>query len=613
MALLQNFVRLITVPPGDLVYLLVTLFAIQLTLGIAFGHWRRHRRDPGAIRLLVMSACFALARTLLILIAVLDRAGLLSPNTVLPPLERFLDMATLLLTVWAFLPILARHPHLSLGLLLLTLLISLGTYAAFATLWPQTEALGAAYNIYWQSSVWEILAVAILGLSLIASVAWQGDDWGLIACLFALCLAGHALQLIVPATDSHVAGWVWMSNLAVLPLVAGVVYRHVLRAAPPVAKAASQDIIGILRAIQRIETAHDMETALKQAAPSIARAVRTDMIAIGLPVPGLAKKIRIVALHPTTGAMKTHQVPTLLISRHPVLATAVQTGQLQRSLNPRQVPTVAALYRNLGFEQPGPILIQPMVDEGSLVGILLAGNPISQQHWTTREEEILQALGSTIATSLSSASRRRIPGRSAELQRALSDAHRLTQRAAKLEAELEHQRQRAEELATRLHLREQETASQNQDRDELDIWQAEMQRLVQARTLLETEATEWKGRAERLAQAKKHLQDQLAQAQAELQDAHSRIISEAELAEWKEKAEQFAQARDRLQDQLAQAQAQIKDIESPDVSAQVTQPASGATSGILVSDTQGNIILASQGARSLIGQIRSALIDTPLH
>jgi len=612
-AILQDFVSLITVPPGDLVYLLVTLFAIQLTLGIAFGHWRRHRRDPGAVRLLVMGACFALARTLLILVAVLDRLGLLSPNIVLPPLERFLEAATLLLTIWAFLPILHRHPHLGLGLLLLTLLVSLGTYAAFATLWPQDEALGVAYNSHWQSSVWEILAVAVLGLALIASVVWQGGDWGLTACLFALGLAGHALQLIVPVTDSHVAGWVRLSNLAVLPLVAGVVYRHVLRATPPVARTASQDIIAVLKAIQHIETAHDVETALQQTAPSIARAVKTDMIAIGLPVPGLAKKIRIVALHPTTGALQNRRVPTLLIPRHPLLATAVQTGQPQRSLDPRQVPTAAALYRNLGFEQPGPVLIQPLVDEGSLVGVLFAGNPISQQHWATPDEEILQALGAGIATSLSSTARRRTPDRSAELQKALSDAHRLTQRAAKLEADLEHQRQLAEELATRLRLREQETASQDQDRDEFEIWQAEVQRLVQARTALETEAAEWKERAERLAQAKTHLQDQLAQAQADLQDAHSRTVSEAELAEWKAQAEQLAQARDDLQEQLALAQAKVKDIEGPGVSARVTEPVGSATSGILVSDTQGSIILVSQGVRHLIGQIRSALVGTPLH
>jgi hypothetical protein len=73
MALLRELIALITVPPGDLVYHLVTLFAIQLILGIAFGHWNRHRLDPKAIRLLVTGVGFAFARALLMLVAVLDR------------------------------------------------------------------------------------------------------------------------------------------------------------------------------------------------------------------------------------------------------------------------------------------------------------------------------------------------------------------------------------------------------------------------------------------------------------------------------------------------------------------------------------------------------------
>ena len=77
MVLVRDLIGLITVPPGDLVYHLVTLFAIQLVLGMAFGHWYRHRRDPAAIRLLVTGAGFVLARALLMLVAALDRIGVL--------------------------------------------------------------------------------------------------------------------------------------------------------------------------------------------------------------------------------------------------------------------------------------------------------------------------------------------------------------------------------------------------------------------------------------------------------------------------------------------------------------------------------------------------------
>jgi signal transduction histidine kinase len=609
MALLQDFIELITVPPGDLVYLLATLFAIQLILGVAFGHWNRHRHDSTAIRLLVTGAGFACVRTLLMLIAVLDHIGMLSLNIVLPPLERLFDFVTLLLVIWAFLPILKQHTRLGVTLLLLTILISVGVYAAFATLWPQAEAQSIVYNDYWQETVWELSAMAVLGLALIASVIWRDDDWGLVTCLFALWLAGHALQFIIPSADSHIAGWVRLANLAALPLVAGLVYRHVLNASPAAGGDTTLEMISILGTTQRIEATRDIEATLKLAAPSIAHALGADMIAIGLPVPGLAKKIRVVALHPPTGATLASQELTLLVSRHPLLATAIQTSRLQCSATPRKAPTTAALYHRLGFERPGPLLVQPLVDEGNLLCIMLAGNPVSQQCWTTRDKQIFQAVGTAITASLVSASRRQAPDHSAELEKALSEAHYLTRRAAELETELEHQRQRAEELATKLRLREQETTVQSQGIAEAAIWQTEIHKLTEARAALEAELTEWKEKAGQLVYAKDHLQNQLAQTQAEL-DTRSQAALKTELAEWKKKAEQLAHTKNRLQNQLAQAQAKLQDARSQEAPALAARPISGGTSGILVSDEQGNVILASQGARYLIGQIRSALVGT---
>nr|HID14705.1 GAF domain-containing protein [Anaerolineae bacterium] len=572
MSFLRDFVELIVVPPGDLVYHLVTLFAIQLILGIAFGHWNRYRRDPTAIRLLVTGVGFALARMLLMLIAVLDRVGVLSPHVVLPPLERSLDLATLLLVAWAFLPILAQHPRLGVTLLLLTLLMTAGVYAAFATLWPQAEAQGVAYNGYWQETVWEFSTIAVLVLALIAGVVWRKGDWGLIICLFALWLTGHILQFTVPIANSHTAGWVRLANLAALPLLAGLVYRYALSASPAASGDTALELVSILEAARRIEAARDIEAALGLASSSIARALGADMVAFGLPAPGPARGIRIVALHPPTGVMLAHQEPTLLVSSHPLLATALQTGRLQCSITPRKDPTIAALYRRLGFERPGPLLVQPLTDRGALLGVMLVGNPVSQQRWTVRDEQIVQAIGAAITAPLVSAQRRETTDRSAELQKALREAHRLARRAAELEAELEHQRQRAEELATKLRLREHEAVTQSQATAEAVIWQEEVRELAEARAALEAELAEWKERAEQLARSKADLQNQLAQAQTELQEAQSQAASLASAA----------------------------------------RPTNGGLGGILVSDEQGHIILASQGAQYLIGRSRSALVGTPL-
>jgi signal transduction histidine kinase len=253
------------------------------------------------------------------------------------------------------------------------------------------------------------------------------------------------------------------------------------------------------------------------------------------------------------------------------LATALQTRRLQRARAPRKDPTIASLYHRLGFERPGPLLVQPLVDGGTLLGVILAGNPISQQRWTTRDEQISQAVGAAMAASLTNASRRETADHGAELKEALGEARRLAQREAGLEAELEQQHQRAEELATKLRLRERESATQSQTMAEAVIWQQEIR-----------------------------------------DSADARAAVEAELAEWREKAGQLARSATGFQAQLAQAQAELQKARSQAASAPVAQPTDGSLGGILVSDAQGNIILVSQGAQHLIGQPHSALLGRPL-
>jgi len=573
MAFLRDFVALITVPPGDLIYHLVTLFAIQLVLGMAFGHWNRHRRDPTAMRLLVTGVGFIFARMLLMLIAVLDRVAVLSPNVFLPPLERFLELALLLLAIWTFLPILKQHTRLGVTLLLLSLLMTVVVYVIFAIFWPQDEAESIAYNGYWQEMVWEVLTIAILVLALIATLIWRRGDWGLPMWLFTVWLAGHVLQFTFPIASSHTAGWVRLANLAALPLLAGLVYRHALGTSPAASGDTALEMVSVLEAVRRIDVAHDIEAALRLAAPSIASVLGADMVAIGFPAPQPPRGMRVVALHPPISAMLAQQELKLPASSYPLLATALQTNRLQRAHAPRNDPTIAALYRHLGFERPGPLLVQPLTCEETMLGIMLIGNPVSRQSWTVRDEQIVQAVGAAIAVPLSNVRRRQESAdRDVELQKASSEAQRLAQRASELETELEHQRQRTEELATRLRLQRQETDAQDQAVVEAAIWQKEMRELSEARAALE-----------------------------------------AGLAEWKGKAQQLARSRDGLQTQLAKVQAELREVESQaaaPISAE--QPTDGRLGGTLLGDEHGNIVMASQGVQYLVGQSDAALRGMPL-
>jgi signal transduction histidine kinase len=562
--LLRDSLQLISTQPGALIYYLVTLFAIQLIVGVAIGHWQR-RRDEDSTRLLVMGAGLFLARAILMIVAILDRVGLVSSDVVIPPLERLLHLTSIVLTVWAFLPISRQIRGLSTGILIVTVVIAVGTYAAFAALWPGAEAVGTPYNGYWQESVWELSTTAILTLALVGSTVWREAEWGWLAGLLTLWLAGHGLQLAVPVVESNTPGWVRLANLAALPLLAALVFRRALTSLSLQAEE-SEDTrestlgaVGILRAVQRIKAeGTNVDSALEFATPSIARTVDADMVAVGLSAPGPIDVVRIVALHPTTGVMLAGQEPTLIVSKHPILATAFQSRHIERAIGERKTSRVAGLYRRLGFDMTGPLLVQPLTAEEEILGIILVGNPDSRRKWSNQEEQILQAVAAVLASAVAGGQRSEEMSHP-DLQEARAKTQRMAERAEQLEAELERQRQRTEELSTTLRLREKEVSKDTKASAAAAFWQEEVRNLAETRDALQEQLSQWRQKARKLGEAKADLEEQLNST-----------------------------------------------------SPRAGQPDDGRFSGILVGDKKGRIVLASQAIHQLLGRSRPEVIDTHL-
>ena len=542
MSLPIELTEFITALPGSLVYHLVTLFAIQLILAVSFGHWYRHRHDQAAKRMLVMGGVLFLTRLALMFVAALGFVGMLKPSVMLPPLERLLDFAMLPLVAWTFLPIVERNQRLSSLLLVAILLIAVVIYAVFAILWPTSEASGISYNSFWQGNVWEASTLAFLVLALTATLSWRTVDWGLLTCLFGLWFVGHAAQLafslVGPVVESDIAGWVRLINLAALPLLSSLVYRRALQA---LSISADEDttlgVVGVLKAASRIESGHDVEAALGLAASSIARALGADMVAIGMPVSEEnetdqlplsqdVEEIRIAALFPPTSAVLASQEPKVHISHHPALAEAVWNKRTESVTDSKEISGLADLYRGLGFEQPGPLLVQPLNEGEYLLGLVLIGGPVSQRPWSARDGQIARAMSAPILEALLEVQRREQSlesagskeeeetERGAKLKRAIWEARRLAQQVTSLESKLEHQRERCDELSTKLRLREKDIAEQKTRAPESDIiWQEEIRELSDARDALQNELAEWKARAEQIARAKADLEEQLEHTQ----------------------------------------------------------------------------------------------------
>ena len=401
-SLLRDSIELITAYPGALVYHLVTLFAIQLIAGVALGHWQR-QRDDSAMRLLIMGLGLFIARALLMLLAALGSLGLISSTVVFPPLERFLHLATSLLVLWAFLPVLQQNPRIGTVLLLITALLAAGTYAAFAPLWARAEAQGATYVGHWQERVWDISTMATLGMALVAGLVWRGSDWSWLVCLLGLWVVGHFLQLVAPAPAGNAAGWIRLTNMIALPLLAALVYRRALRAAAsagPEETEIDSGALGVLEAVRRIRAEGELQPGLELAARSIATTVDADMALVGLIAPGSSGRLRVMARHPTIDALRVKQEQTVFLTEHPLLAAAARRQHLQRALGDGSVSQMRSLYGQLGFDSSGPLLVQPLIASDGVVGLILAGNPASQREWDTRDERILQAIALVLGPAI---------------------------------------------------------------------------------------------------------------------------------------------------------------------------------------------------------------------
>ena len=89
MSIFDEALKLVTESPGDLVYFLVTLFALEAILAMALGEWLRGRRTSQVRRWLWAGIGLLLTRAVLMVGALLVWQDVLPAVTVMPPLERF--------------------------------------------------------------------------------------------------------------------------------------------------------------------------------------------------------------------------------------------------------------------------------------------------------------------------------------------------------------------------------------------------------------------------------------------------------------------------------------------------------------------------------------------
>lgn len=532
MNILHETIQILTRPPGDLVYFLVTLFALQQALISAFAlRQQTAKSDRWVWAIGVMLA----GRVILIGVALLGTAGVLIPAAALPPLERLLEVLSLLLLFWA---ILNYHPALWQTWVVRILLVIAGGFYLYAlTSWLPLLQTGQTYNGTAHELIWEVGAIILLVGSLGVQLVARPLEWEWAVGLLTFWLLGHLAQLSWPVPDLNFSDWERLSALIAYPLLAAYLARLQTWGGArqlPAGTVVSSDIacisseayISQLQSLlEKIETARELEPSLLIASSHLATLFNADICAIALADNDENPFVRIVASHPPTGKLET---PTLELSEIPQLLEIWVEGEPQISQPARSPAWQHKLYETLGYSS-GPLLVLPMRVQKKRIGFLILGNPETKQHWATAELEAYRLIAALVGGAIERAKHRggsifSLREHESELFDDLSASQTEIKVLKKHIGELQTALQERDQEYSRLH-QELEQRAPQVDEAALIFWQQEVKDLAKDREVLIEERNRL---GHELAKMKRQLdeaEDEHFKMQQELTDKEQLLTS----------------------------------------------------------------------------------------
>ena len=400
--ILSQLIRLVSTSPGDLVYHLVTLFAIEAILMLAISQGRRSGWQRGAPRVALAAGGLLLARCALVIVALLSAVGAANSAWIAPPLERFVAVASLGLLAWAFLPLLEDYPQAGLVLVVLNLMGGAILYAVFALQWrAESQLPGASFNATLADWAWNVWAAALALLALVAAMLRRRAQSGWLVAVFGLLLLGHVLHLGMAEAQTHIAGWVRLAELCAYPALVGLMMRRAIEreeAPPPLPSPGVTTPWMVIETCQRVVDASNVKVALQRAGVAISNVLSADVLAIGsLSDTGDAVELAAIC---RTGEPARSGPSFDLDSQVPIQsAISRQRAALVGADQEVQRATLAALVGGA----TGPLWVQPLIHQRATVGVLVVSRSHTTSSWTTGEAQTLNGLCGVLAAALSAA------------------------------------------------------------------------------------------------------------------------------------------------------------------------------------------------------------------
>ncbi len=430
-----DLLNLFVEPPGDFLYFLVVIALCQASLFMALGQRSRQAHNRAAGRYGVAFLGITTAWILLLAGALFSLFSGQDAARILPPLERAVTTASLLLTGWAFLTAdHDRYNRASSILVLLLLIVTIAGYTLSGINWATLSATVffnlSPYGIAWAFAT---AVLALLGMFLTLLLFRDVLDAPLKLIFFLLILVGQGITIyfmVNNALPGNYAGLARLTFVLALAIVPVVTYRMVVgqlhTAVQTVLDARPSLTVTRDRSQSQPMVMTSPEANIPRIAPIETQSIQLlkflGMVLEASDPVSIPEKIMLASLdmlRAEVGAILRFQDANyadialafdkvrerrpsglaLNLDQQPTLTNALERREQRVLYTDRDEDELRDLFTRLDIDQVGPAYFQPLVRQQEVVAVLVVALPYSGRELTTPERELLRSMA-TISSNL---------------------------------------------------------------------------------------------------------------------------------------------------------------------------------------------------------------------
>ena len=392
---INDFLRLLTVPPGSLAYHLTLLTALIASLVLAYSRYKntRGRADRMAVAGLAAALVLQLLPALLALIGIGEVGWVVGAQAVFVAGALVWGLVLSSGNWFSF----VRYSPAGLGVIVLGL----------ALLWPAADA-----------PPWPLATSLILLLG-VGIVAWKRDLSNWPGLVLALALLGIAplISTFVPDSASAAGGGRLVTLCGYLVLV-GVLYQLTtagwqaewdalnsgLQSLSRDSLYQTQERLFLLQVSQTFSATLDLRTRLDTAVESLALGGQVDKTVIAMTDEQGPDQMWIAASYdPLSRQQQAAQRVRFSLQDFPSVKDAARRHEPLVLQANAPTAEMKALHVLLGTDRIGPLLVQPLIHREKLVGLVMLSNSTSGRPFTDQNMKFCSALSSQITGAITNA------------------------------------------------------------------------------------------------------------------------------------------------------------------------------------------------------------------